>query len=97
MSPRNIKILNRLMAGHSYDGVYLHRIGKRDSLNCSHCDLIDTSEHVIFHCSEQSVVRQAHDLFQQFSNLSEVLGSHNIEIFSKLARFIDDANIFELM
>ncbi|KAI8122406.1 hypothetical protein CVS40_6715 [Lucilia cuprina] len=84
MSPRDFMIIKRLLSGHTYDGVYLHRIGKKDNFNCLNCDLIGTLEHVIFYCDKYRSIRDKHDIFNDYSNLSDLLNSHNIDVFDRL-------------
>lgn len=97
LAPRSIKAINRLFTGHSYDTVYLHMIGRSVSDQCSLCGVADSAEHIIFHCTKYRELRRRHVFFSEFSNLFTLLNSHNIDIFSKLADFILEADLADII
>lgn len=89
----DIKIVNRLLCGHCYSGVYLHMIHKKTSDLCDFCNMLDNSEHLIFRCAEFCEIRSRHRFFLSFNNLFDILNTHNIGIYHQLISFIKEAMI----
>lgn len=74
-----IKIINRVLTGHSYDSIHLNMIGRIDSNMCPFCRMTANSEHVIFHCLEYNSTRQKHPIFKDFTELFTLLNTRKIE------------------
>ncbi|XP_035912511.1 uncharacterized protein LOC118512332 isoform X1 [Anopheles stephensi] len=50
LSPRDIKIINRLIAGHDYSNYWLQKFKVIEDGICRTCNIPDTGRHRIFHC-----------------------------------------------
>lgn len=88
MKPENIKIVNRLLTGHTYTKKYFHRIGIADSNLCETCNEIEDEKHIIFFCKKHQNHRNDFDLFKKFNNLPEILMSKNQQNIDELINFI---------
>lgn len=56
-NPNDIKTINRLLTGHTYDSKYVHRINSSQSNIGDICGLLDYSEHQILKCTKHNDIR----------------------------------------
>ena len=55
--PKDIKILNRLIAGHDYSNFWLHKMKLKDNGTGNTCHKLATGTHKVFNCQKYSAER----------------------------------------
>ncbi|XP_058985851.1 uncharacterized protein LOC131806001 [Musca domestica] len=93
MSPGEIKVINRLLTGHTYGKTYLSLINAENSNLCEICNTPNTENHQIFICPKYNNDRMNYNFFTKFSNLPAVLKSFACENFRELCDFIHKNHI----
>ncbi|XP_017473999.1 PREDICTED: uncharacterized protein LOC108364719 [Rhagoletis zephyria] len=93
MEARDIKTINRLLTGHTYDRVYLHKIGASESDRCQSCQATDNYIHAIFECGKHNSIREKYDIFNEFENLHHILKKRDTRALIELCKFIREAEI----
>lgn len=88
-SARNIKIINRLFAGHTYCKNYLYQIGIETTNLCDKCNAVEDEKHLIFHCNIYKDERKKYKIFTKYTNLPQLLNNHNKNDIDELLSFID--------
>lgn len=86
----DIKLMNRMYAGHTYDGVFLKLMKKIDTNLCDVCNILDDCEHRLFKCTKHIVLRQKFGIMAV--SLIEFLKSKKVEN-NVLINFIREAGI----
>lgn len=93
LPPKDTKVLNRIILGHTYDKTYLHRIGVSRSPNCDMCNTPETSQHIIFECQRYIQIRSKYDIFTKFQTVKELVANKQAEDYKLLSEFIREANL----
>lgn len=93
MPSKDIKVINRLMAGHTYDNVYLKKIGAKRSFICDKCKVKDSAQHQIFECSKFTNQRSEYKIFDKYNNVIDILKGKCLNDFKALANYIRDAKL----
>ena len=57
LPPRDIKTLNRLIAGHDYSNFWLNKMKLTDNGTCNTCHEPDIGTHRVFKCHKYSAER----------------------------------------
>lgn len=52
LTSQQIRLLNRLMAGHDWSKFWRHKMKLTDSPDCETCGELETAEHLILHCTK---------------------------------------------
>ena len=71
LSSSDIKLMNRLLSGHTYDKCFLYRIKIVNTDICDICNVREDSNHLIFHCKKYDIFRSKYKFFLDFSNLKD--------------------------
>lgn len=69
---REIKLLNRLLIGHTYDKAYLHMIGSAPSDHCDTYSLSESADHLIPKRQKYNSIRNYVSFFSFFSDKSHL-------------------------
>ncbi|KAI8123981.1 RNA-directed DNA polymerase from mobile element jockey [Lucilia cuprina] len=77
LEPAAVKILNRLMTGHTFGKMYLNKIGVIDSYLCDVCNVNETSDHIIFKCTKFDNLRRKYGFFDKYYDVSSLLKSES--------------------
>lgn len=93
MSPGNIKLINRLLTGHTYGKIYLHRIKVEASDICTLCGITESEDHQIFHCPKFCNERKQFKIFERYKDLPSILKTFSPENFVELSNFIHKCNL----
>ncbi|XP_036327878.1 uncharacterized protein LOC118740438 [Rhagoletis pomonella] len=93
LRPYDIKLINRLMTGYTYNKSFLHLMHSHISNMCNSCNIIDTPNHAIFECSKYRQLRDDFHIFEKFNNIDEVLTTKNPQHFQELISFIYKAKL----
>ena len=92
ISPKHIKILNRLITGHDYSDYYLKQWKIKDTNLCEKCNTINTAYHIIFECAKYQSVRIKYRIKSYISTQCFMKSATNQEIYN-LIDFINENNI----
>lgn len=91
--PSQVKIINRLMCGHTYDMKYLYIIGAINSNLCEICLVPGSAEHMVFQCSKFIGLRARFEIFDKFADLKSLLKSRDLDNYKSLLNFMLEAKI----
>lgn len=92
LSPAEIKLMNRLLANHTFSKPFLHKMGLTETPNCDFCDLLEHNNHFFFECPKYDRFRNNFTIFSKFNNLNEVLKSMSEKYFIELFKFAKITN-----
>lgn len=93
LEPGEIKLINRLLAGHTYSKVYLHQIKAADTNLCPVCSVPETENHSIFICKKYDHLRSEFNFFNNYNNLPDLLKNITKNIINELCNFIHSAHL----
>lgn len=93
LTPENIKIVNRLYAGHTYSKKYLNMIGIQPTNLCDECNIIEDEKHIIFACKKYNSARLNYKIFNKYQNLPTLLAKRNKDDIIELCKFIHSCKI----
>lgn len=88
----DIKILNRLIAGHDHSNYWLHKMRLVDNGTCEACGEPDTAKHKVFHCLKYALERGRNthineEVFKKSWKMRKVSG------LTKVVKFIKENRI----
>ena len=87
-----IKILTRLRTNHGLCGLKKHLFRLQPTWLCDKCKVIDTLEHIIFHCDKYSNTRHTFDFFALYSDMKSLLQS-DVQTLREVVKFYKCANL----
>lgn len=90
ISPKEVKLINRLMCNHTYNKVFLYRIKKSDSETCTTCNTKEDNEHIFFTCSRYTQERTKYPIFKNFKSIQDVLISKDKTNYRNLLDFANE-------
>ncbi|XP_065356182.1 uncharacterized protein LOC135950574 [Calliphora vicina] len=93
LSKSQIKIINRLLTGHTFNKPYLKMIGSIASDLCEICNVIDDDNHAIFHCTKFNYQRQGFAFFSNYNSLMDLLKTKKLTLYKELLSFINICDI----
>lgn len=96
MNSIEIKLLNRLMLGHTYCKYYLSKFNSGSSGFCPSCNTPETAGHLIFKCRALNPKRENFNFFNEYNNLAELLTSKNLK-YQELIDFLHDTNLINTL
>lgn len=85
---KEIKVLNRLMAGHDYSKKWLATLKIVENPNCETCSVPETAEHTILICPQYKTHRSKYSFEGKFKKLTEMFKTSNISIYKEILQFI---------
>ena len=89
LPPKEIKIINRLIAGHDYGNYWLHKMKLVDHETCSICNKDDTGSHRVFDCQKYEIERNRQEKLNE-ENFIKAWKTKNIKILKIVTEFIKD-------
>ncbi|XP_017462402.1 PREDICTED: uncharacterized protein LOC108355780 [Rhagoletis zephyria] len=92
----DIKLVNRLMMGHTYGRTFLSKFLRGVNDLCDVCGIRETSDHLIFQCSKFSAARSTYTFFNNCNNLKDFFNNSNLYLFSELIHFLHKFFCFKL-
>lgn len=93
LNSKEIKIINRLITGHTYDKVYLHKIKIVNSNICDFCHTLDTYNHAIFACGRHNSIRDKYNAVKKHTNFKEFYDNNDGAALKELCSFINETQI----
>ncbi|XP_017468976.1 PREDICTED: uncharacterized protein LOC108360978 [Rhagoletis zephyria] len=93
LNAREIKTINRLLTGHTYDNVYLNRIRVVSTNICEECNIIDDYTHMIFACHKYSSIRNKYDAVKNHNDCTDILKKRDPTTLKDLCNFIKEAEL----
>ena len=90
MTAHQVKILNRVIVGTTYDKVYLYNSKIEDNVFCS-CGQVQSFTHLVFECPEYDCIRSKYELFKKFDNFIDIFKEKRLDLLFALASFLVDA------
>ncbi|XP_075165290.1 uncharacterized protein LOC142237772 [Haematobia irritans] len=93
LTPPSIKLINRLLSGHTYSKHFLFNMRLIDSNICETCNALENEHHLIFHCNKFEQTRKNYIIFKKFSNLPTLLKNAKTADLNELISFININNI----
>uniref|UniRef100_A0A1B0GEC3 Uncharacterized protein n=1 Tax=Glossina morsitans morsitans TaxID=37546 RepID=A0A1B0GEC3_GLOMM len=85
-----IKIVDRLMSGHTYDKVYLKMIRAIPCDVCEVCNVVESAEH---RCHKFYGMRESFSFFRLYNCLLALFAAKNVRHLGELTRFIRKTNL----
>ena len=93
LSPDEVKLINRLLTGHTFGNMFLFKIGVLDSILCSMCNVTDDPNHTIFSCQKYGNMRSGFKFFDCHDNIFSLLKSGDFGVYKSLCEFLRNAKI----
>ncbi|XP_075163016.1 uncharacterized protein LOC142235638 [Haematobia irritans] len=93
LTPPSIKLINRLLSGHTYSKQFLFNMRLIDSNTCETCNALENEHNLIFHCNKFEQTRKNYIIFKKFSNLPTLLKNAKTADLNELISFININNI----
>ncbi|XP_067647545.1 uncharacterized protein [Eurosta solidaginis] len=91
-NPKDIKTLNRILTGHTYDKKYLVKIKATNSSLCR-CGDTDCYVHQTFQCPLLNNIRVTFNVFNEAHNFKEVFKDKNNAKITQLVKFFQKADL----
>lgn len=95
MSHQNIKIINRLLCDHTFNGKLLYLMKIKDSNKCIKCneDRIEDNNHILFEC--EAYDRTQFDVLYRHSNSTDLFKEclNNVELLNTICQYIKSNDI----
>ncbi|XP_062557446.1 uncharacterized protein LOC134222318 [Armigeres subalbatus] len=88
LNNREVRTLNRLMAGHSYANNWLAKMKIIQDPECDVCLTEDTADHVILHCNKYALTRSEFDFDGKFWTLIDIFKTQDLQTFRDLVHFL---------
>ncbi|XP_036339834.1 uncharacterized protein LOC118749168 [Rhagoletis pomonella] len=92
LPPAEVKRLNRVLSGHTYDRAYLCKIRAIRTNQCC-CGQTDGYVHQTFHCRRLMNLRSNFEIFQNHGTFSEIFRGSNTAKITQLSNFFQKANV----
>ncbi|XP_036317800.1 uncharacterized protein LOC118732796 [Rhagoletis pomonella] len=93
LEAKEIKTINRLLTGHTYDKEYLNRIKIVDTNICDTCHVLDNYTHMIFACKRYDTIRNKYNAVKNHKDCTEILKKRDCATLKELCNFIQEANL----
>lgn len=87
-----VRTLNRLISGHDYSPYWLSIMKIDENPNCTTCGTLNTSEHIILHCSKTQERRTQLGL-QKYKTIREVFESKHIDNLKNILTLLREINM----
>lgn len=87
MSTKDIKLINRLLVGHTYDKTYLSRIGVERTSICVECNTEETAEHSLLKCKKYEEIRRKYKILNGELSLLDLLKGKNVDNYRTIVKF----------
>ena len=89
IAPKYAKMINRIIAGRTYDKVYLRNINRADSMLCF-CGFIESFQHLVFECPAFDSIRNKFDVVNKNDSCLDILIENKSEIWCEFAKFLEE-------
>lgn len=83
-----IKIINRLITGHTYAKCHLKKWKVVETELCEICNEVENENHILFQCKKLEEDRRNIDIFAKYNTLEEICLSKNLDDLKTLADYI---------
>ncbi|XP_036343997.1 uncharacterized protein LOC118753270 [Rhagoletis pomonella] len=93
LEPYDMKLLNRLITGHTYNSIYLQQFVPNVSEYCNTCNTLETPDHQIFHCDKYNAMRTKFKLFDTYKTINEIITTKKPELFKELINFLRETKL----
>ncbi|XP_055584878.1 uncharacterized protein LOC129737743 [Uranotaenia lowii] len=93
LNGKDVRLLNRLMAGHDFSKHWLAKMKINDDADCELCKVPETSNHIIFCCPRFATTRRKYDFYTKYTNLQELFKSKEISHYEEVAKFTKEIKI----
>ncbi|XP_062542192.1 uncharacterized protein LOC134210181 [Armigeres subalbatus] len=93
MSGPDIRLTNRLMAGHDFSKYWLGKMKLTESENCDTCHVPETAEHTILRCPVYDTIRANYSFGTKFTSLTELYKTKQKELYSEVIKFVRQTNL----
>lgn len=95
LSNRNIKIINRLKTGHTYNRKTLHLFKVQDSSKCNRCteNCDEDDNHILFKCIASENERKKCNILKTYSNTIDMFKNIPISEYQNILHFLSTINI----
>lgn len=91
----NIKTINRIRTGHSYNNKFLFLMKKRDTNICEKCNTneIEDNNHIIFNCKAYESIRNKYNSLKTFNDTISYFKHITIDKWNETYEFLNEINI----
>lgn len=93
LTSKQIRLLNRMMAGHDWSKYWLAKMKLADNPNCDECNEPENAEHLILRCSKFRAIREKYKFSQHVGNLADILVEKNIITLKEICDFVQQAKL----
>ncbi|XP_055590205.1 uncharacterized protein LOC129742338 [Uranotaenia lowii] len=87
---KQVRTLNRIMAGHNYSKYWLAKMKIIDDARCDTCQENETAEHIILYCPNYLQIRKNYTFENKYASLTELLQTNDIEVFKEVTNFLTE-------
>lgn len=93
LTGKQIRVLNRLMAGHDWSKYWLAKMKLADNPNCEVCNQLETSEHLVINCTKFRAIREKYTFHKKSDKLAELLSGGDITTMKEICDFVREAKL----
>lgn len=93
MPAKDIKLINRLKAGHTYNKKVLYKMKKIESQLCEHCNVIEDTHHILFACKNFNVIRNNYKKLCQEPDTIKLMNTNVDENLMEICKYIKEINV----
>lgn len=93
MSTKDIKLINRLLVGHTYDKTYLSRIGVERTSICVECNTEETAEHSLLKRKKYEEIRRKYKILNGELSLLDLLKGKNVVNYRTIVKFYNEIRL----
>ncbi|XP_055585452.1 uncharacterized protein LOC129738294 [Uranotaenia lowii] len=90
---RDVRLLNRLMAGHDFSKYWLAKMKIKDDADCELCKEPETANHIILTCPRFALTRLQYDFNGKYTNLKELFKEKNLTHYEEVAKCTSEIKI----
>lgn len=95
LSHKNIKLINRLLSGHTYNRKTLYKWKLSDTPYCLSCNdsMIESNNHILFNCTSYEDKRQKFDFLLKFKDTENLFKHLDKAKYKDLCKYLEDIKI----
>lgn len=91
LNSKQLKQILRIRSGHTYDKKHLYTMKLIDTNLCNTCNVPETAEHIIQHCTQHNITRQNYTNITTIG-LSGMLKGRKEEDYENIIKFLQEIN-----
>ncbi|XP_053683669.1 uncharacterized protein LOC128733859 [Sabethes cyaneus] len=92
LNGQQVRLLNRLMAGHDWSKYWKHKMKITENPNCEICEESETAEHLILHCTKFNNIRIKYS-FIKYKKLIDVFKTKNTSLYKEITDFVKETGL----